>query len=370
MGNYENFDVEDFLCDEFFIKWVLKPEKELDLFWAEWRSKHPDREPVIAQARKIARSIAIEPIDQQLSDAEVRSIVEYVEENGTDFLVQRNDEVFFPPQKAPGKNDRLHWFKIAASILFFIIAGIALNKMVSRKPATKFPSTEVGHLMSYFNSTGQSRLIRMSDGSLAVLKPNSKLTYPASFSGDKREVYLEGEAFFEVHKNHLKPFFVYAKNMVTKVLGTSFTVRAFTNDNEFKVVVNTGKVLVFNSKQAANQVFHSVTLVPNQEAIFQRPLAEFKKDSVTAPSVLSKEVAAKEFTFSNAPLSTVINKLEQAYHVNITYDEKRFGNATLTASLSNLPLDEKVKLIAKAINAQCDFTDGLIVIKENSAANQ
>jgi transmembrane sensor len=221
-------------------------------------------------------------------------------------------------------------------------------------------------LNEYDNTSKTSKIVRFADGSLAVLKPKSKLRYPTTFTGKTRTVYLEGEAFFEVQKDAAKPFLVYSEDIITQVVGTSFTVKAFGGADEFKVIVNTGKVKVFHKDQLEKENPQVVTVIPHQQATCKRNTTAIKKDTVATPLLLTKETATQSFTLNRVTLSEVIVKLEEAYGVQINYDKSLLGKQVLTAQLANLPLDQKVELICKAINAVCKFSNGEIYIYHQS----
>ncbi|SDE05502.1 FecR family protein [Mucilaginibacter pineti] len=359
MTNYTNFEVEDFLHDDFFIDSVLKNAPNHQIFWEQWLAEHPDRKSAVTQAREIILSIRIKPLTDELSDSEVNDIIANLQQ-----------QTLSQPQFIGRKFYQTGWFRIAAAALLFATALLVVFRVNNRQLpdtenrniASSKPATQTNELLEVTNHTTQAKLVRMSDGSLAVLKPGSGLKYQKYFS-QKREVFLDGEAFFEVHKNPQMPFFVHSHDMAVRVLGTSFTVKN-QNDNTFKVVVNTGKVLVYNQKaaQKANKEKYEVTLVPNEQVTYAINEFKFKKESLAVPLILSKEVALKEFTFENAALADIIEKIDKAYGVNIEYDKAKLGNISLNASLSDRPLDEKVKLLCKAINASCAFIDGRIII--------
>lgn len=356
MNSYEHYGVEDFLCDDSFIEWVLNPGAPDEAFWNDWVQSNPGRAHIVSRARDIISSLAVKPLQEELSSREVSSIVAYVRQHGFEAALEK---------KATVPLYKKYAFGAVAAVLVLVFTGIYLYRNDRGTQPVKTAVVTVDTLSGYTNSSGVARIIRMSDSSLAILQPHSKLLYPPSFAGLKREVFLEGEAFFEIHKNASQPFLVHSQDMVTEVLGTSFTIRSFAADRQFKVIVNTGKVLVYRESDSGKSA--PVAVVPNQEVVFEREQSTFKKDTLETPLPLSKAVASKKFSFYEAPVADIIRSLEEAYHVHIQYDEPRLGNLTLTASLSNLPLDEKIKLICKAINAQCDFRNGQIVITDNSS---
>jgi transmembrane sensor len=354
MINYDKYELEDFLHDDFFISWVLKGTELHHTFWHEWLLSNPERQVLIDQARTIVLAIQIQPLDYKLTDKQVDQAIKKIQQQA----FTTND----PQAIRSVKFYQMWWFRVAASLILILSVGFLLLRPFGllHKPAVQKADN---NFVSFVNKTKESELVRMIDGSLAVLTPGSSLKYPKLFNTATRQVYLEGQAFFEVHKNPAKPFLVYSQNMVTRVLGTSFTVRAMHQEKEFKVTVNTGRVMVYQKEGPKNHnTTNRVTLIPNEEATFQREDAHFKKMTLTVPLILSKEVARKEFTFRDATLAEIIKKLNQAYGVNIEYDEKRLGKEILSASLSDRPLDEKVNFICQAINAKCEIADGHIRI--------
>jgi transmembrane sensor len=190
------------------------------------------------------------------------------------------------------------------------------------------------------------------------------------FAANKREVYLTGEAFFEVTKNPKRPFYVHASELITRVLGTSFSVMAFNGDKQFRVVVNTGKVAVYrNSVPEAEASKEGVLVTPNQQAVFYRKEEKMVKNALPKPTLLSREISQKIFNFNQTPFSKVISTLNEAYGINIDYN-KNLSNCLLTASLTDQPLYEKLDLICKAVEAKYDIIDGEIDIDGKGCQNQ
>ncbi|SEP02337.1 FecR protein [Mucilaginibacter gossypiicola] len=353
MTNYSDYEVEDFLHDDFFINCVLNNTADQQAFWDQWLLDNPDRKKVIDSARQIISSINIKPLANGLADDEVNILVSHVQSH---FYDEK-------PEARTLKLYQTQWFRIAAILLMFITAGLIFLKTRTNPTSKLSLAVEANGYINITNNTTESKLIRMADGSLAVLKPGSGLRYPKSFKMG-REAFLNGEAFFEIHKNPAMPFVVHSHEMAVRVMGTSFTVKSFSINNEFKVIVNTGKVLVYNQKEVRKNELPKamVTLLPNQQVTYTAKLTLVKKETLPVPLTLSPPVAQKEFTFDDAPLSEIIDKINKAYAVNIEYDKAAIGNINLSASLSDRPLDEKIKLICKAINASCQFIDGRIII--------
>ncbi len=356
MKSYQEYEVEDFISDDFFIGWVLGPDLASSEFWDTWITQNPDRVTRLENARNILLAITVVPNEKQLSDDDVSNIIEYVKERSI-----RHEEIIPKPYHI---NRIFTWYNIAASLLILCIAG--LSYFYLKSPVEKRISYDASPDSVFLNDVtkihneGKERaLVELNDGSIAILSPGSSLTYPKIFDASHRDVFLEGEAFFEVLKNARRPFLVRTKHLITKVLGTSFTVRATAN-LAFKVVVHTGKVLVYDPDKKKRETW--VMLTPNQQATFLTSSSQFKTDTIMRPLMLSAVSANKLFFFKETPLSVIVERFEQAYQVNIIYNRAKYGNITVSGDLSDLMLNEKIKFICKAINARFEIDGGRIVI--------
>lgn len=349
MDKYNNFEVEDFAGDENFMAWVLTPNQQQNEFWTNWLQAHPEKQEHVARARNILLSLKPKSASSSLSESEIDAISNRIQQS---INIDEQGPVI---RKLSGRL----WLRVAAVLLVvFTLGALLFRNKYSTAPMVV---NNQNAYVNYVNNGAQPKIIVLGDSSLVVLKPKSSLRYPRTFAANERKVELTGEAFFEVHKNHKWPFLVYSKMVITRVLGTSFTVKAFPG-KEAQVTVNTGKVQV-TRKDANNKILSEVILLPNEEASTIQAEVQLQKKSLKVPLMLSQPVANKVFSFTEAPLSEIVEKLEQAYHVPINYDHEKYAHATVTASLSKLPLDEKIRMICKAIDAECDMADGVITIK-------
>lgn len=355
--DYSNFEVGDFLSDDSFIRWVKNPSAQHNEFWHDWLMRHPEKRDAVENARLLLETYDVQNKTHELTQLELSKLTGQV---------QARIDAMDHGQRKKGILIYFNWARVAAILIAVTTFGIWLYTAVHQNQVNivKIPDNQ---LIRYTNNTSQSKFLRLEDGTLIILKPRSSVHFPKIFNGPKREVSLQGEAFFEVHKNPARPFLIHSGNMTTSVLGTSFTIKAFSGDRKYRVIVNTGKVLVSEQRGPAAKPL-SVTLFPHQQAILYNDRTKLIKDTVSTRLILAAEVARKEFSFYNTPVVTVIKKLEMAYHVNIEFNEKELAGSTFTASLSDLPLDEKIIVICKTINANYDFSDGRIQI--NKPINQ
>jgi ferric-dicitrate binding protein FerR (iron transport regulator) len=257
-----------------------------------------------------------------------------------------------------------HWFRqtgsVAASILLLLgLFGYGLWQWSGDRPE------RVDLLSIRMNNTRQPMQIRLDDGSLVTLEPGSFLRFPDHFAQTKREVFLTGEAFFSVTRQPQRPFLVVTDRVVTRVLGTSFRVKAFGGKANVSVTVRTGKVSVFSrpaSNTVGKELANAVVLVPNQRAVFYPADARLVKTLAENPVLLTADQKQLDFDFTNTPLPAVFEQLEKAYGLDFVYDADILAHCTLTARLGNESLYEKLTLISEVTHVRHEIIDGQVVI--------
>ncbi|MES1159200.1 MAG: FecR family protein, partial [Bacteroidota bacterium] len=274
----------------------------------------------------------------------------------------------------PGfKRHFTRWYA-AAAVLLLVAAGIGLTLYMksSGKPVSYAYKNVVPkvRLIESVNTSGQPVNLRLPDGSTIELAAESRIAYPNNFdSAETRDVYLSGEAFFTVTKQPRRPFRVFANEIVTKVLGTSFRIRSFENDSAIKVVVRTGKVSVYsqttvdNKETASPYTLGGIILTPNQELVYQKDQQKFRRVLMDNPVMVLPAAADKTLLYDDAPLIKVFNQLDNNYGISIVYDNEALKNCTITADLRTVPFYEKLDLMCKAIGAKYEVIDGQVVIQ-------
>jgi transmembrane sensor len=253
---------------------------------------------------------------------------------------------------------------IAASVIialsFFLFSQNPINEIVTTIEESKKEHFEIN------NSTLSEKEIKLEDGTIVTLKRNSSLRYDKDFNQTKRVVYLKGEAFFNVARNVKKPFFVYANDLVAKVLGTSFRVKAYETDKDVMVIVKTGKVSVYSTKTTIKSLdpeTQGMVLTPNQQITFERQEEKMVRSLIPKPVILLSQAELKEFSFKSTPVSKIFDAIEKAYGVDIVSDDEMLKNCRITTSLTNETLFEKLEVICMAIEANYKVIDAQIIIE-------
>ncbi len=184
---------------------------------------------------------------------------------------------------------------------------------------------------------GKRSFITLSEGTKVWLNSGSKLIFPPVFEGNKREVRLEGEGFFEVTPDKEKPFFVKTDAFTMKVYGTKFNVQAYNQDQSYSIVLVEGKVgMNANEGSALSEVF----LAPNQKALISKDEKTFDISDVENMEVYTAWVDGY-LTFTNEDVSVLLKKISRYYNVDIEVDlpkdwEKIYGKLDLKEDIERV----------------------------------
>lgn len=368
MKEFRLFDIYDFLMDDDFIRWVEEGKEEDNEFWNNWLAQHPDKHLTIVEARRILQALA--PNKAAASDWEKEMEVEKL-------LCTIGAQPVNKPESPVLPISRYKKWWYAAAVLFILLAA-SISCFILTRSATvgKFDYacvTPSKQLIENVNTSGKPVKLLLPDESIVELGAGSRIAYANNFdSTQTRDVYLLGEALFTVIKNPARPFRVFANEIVTKVLGTSFTVRSFNKDSIIQVTVRTGKVSVYsqdntsNAETASPNQLGGIILTPNQELVYKKSNREFKKTLLQNPVVITPDmVDQKIMLYDDAPVEKVFAQLSRIYGVNIDYDKDLLKKCTVTADLRSETFYRKLDLICKAIGADYEIIDGQVVIQSS-----
>lgn len=168
------------------------------------------------------------------------------------------------------------------------------------------PGVSVAKLQSTKTTSRSKSNIYLTDGSVVTLNSQTVLRYPASFTGATREVYLNGEAFFNVAKDHKHPFIVHAGKMSIKVLGTAFNVRSYSNDQHSETTLIRGAIEVTLSDRPSDRII----LKPSEKLILNSTTIQKYIGNNHTPAVVHDSVntnyALTNLTYLRSNDTTVV----------------------------------------------------------------
>ena len=277
---------------------------------------------------------------------------------------------FIKPLQPVRRLTTFRWTAVAASIL--ILLGVFFTL---RNKELLVAGNNAGIRTGWVKKTNTSTeklLVKLPDGSEVNLSPKSSIEYPSVAQNNKREVYLTGDAFFEIQKSKTKPFFVYTGKVITKVLGTSFFVKAENENKQVSVEVVTGRVAVFEKSEKEETSLPEVILTPNQKTAYLSDEKQFVTSLVDAPKpIIAKENNEKSvsFEFEEEPLRNVIERLSHSYGIKIELESENLGECPLTANLSNLSLYAQLDMICAATKSNYTLKGTTILTGGKGCAN-
>jgi transmembrane sensor len=362
----ENITV--YLEDRQFICWVFSPGHELDEWWKAFETANPHEKENIQLARRILQKLHTN--DKELSEEEkiilFTRILKQVESDrpthktrkliagflkyaavailffaiGALLFYQKNN--FKPQYFSQEFNEPVY---TEEAVLIRPGAGnivlnsqksviehrhdgqvVVNNQVMESASDAKKRTPEMNQLIIPYGKTSE---IILPDGSKVWLNAGSRLIYPEFFVDKTREVFLIGEAFFEVEHDDKKPFIVQTSDLRIRVLGTRFNVSAYPTDHLIETVLTEGKVKL---EQHTSGLFPETTeLKPGQLAAFSKTERTMQLKTVdTEHYTLWKQNLIK---FESTDLSRVVKKLERYFNIRFKYDDPFLGGIKISGKL-------------------------------------
>ncbi|MGV3557059.1 FecR family protein [Larkinella arboricola] len=240
---------------------------------------------------------------------------------------------------------------------YYFISGDRINRLQTLLESNRGSQSRAGLItQEEIAPRGIRRSVQLSDGSLVKLNSDTKMSFPQTFNGSKRTVALKGEAFFNVERDESKPFIISLEGVTIKVLGTSFNVKNYTDEQEVEVTVRSGRVSVSLESDSSA----SIILEKDQKLTFNKNTDTFHITGVNAEQESSWINGSLQF--NKTPLRNVEHTLEKWYNVDIIIQDESLYKASLTGSHLNESLVSMLESVTYAIGAQYKIQGRTIVI--------
>lgn len=287
--------------------------------------------------------------------------------------------------KYPGKTSKATVLKFNSKIIYHVAVAACFILLVgtgwywlAKSPSLKSKMPEQAGINKapnnytwVSNEDGYEKNVLLSDGSVITLQPKGTLYYPLTFTGNTREVYLTGNAFFKIFHNPAKHFIVHTGGLLTEVLGTSFSITHDAKTDKIEVAVVTGKVSVYEQSKMDNVTADlppsSIVLTPNQKVIYNSLNNQFVTSLVEDPKPLESARPIMDttgrFVFEEAPLSKVLNELTKVYGIDISTETKSLDNCHFTGDITKQDLYKKLDIICQSTHSFYEVKGTEIIIK-------
>lgn len=263
------------------------------------------------------------------------------------------------PKQKPTKN--IKDFPIAASVILMIgIVFTALFVISQFRPEdeSNLSSAESTYPV-ITKSTPNKRMFRMrlSDGSFVHMNAVSTISYPQQFESDRREIEISGEAYFDIERDENRPFNIKVRDYEVTVLGTSFNVVAYPDEDEFAVSVESGTVQVNLNDRTTDPI----VLTNNQKLIYSPDTGKLKIMEMNAEDELSWRRGI--LRFDATPMARVEKMLERWYGVEILVQDSSIYNKTLSGVHQNENLKSVIEALTYATGTKYLISENKIIIK-------
>jgi len=337
--DYSRYSLSDLLEDDHFIRWVIAPEADDDAFWLTYIKEHPEQAEIIHQASSVIRVYRM-----QVAFANAEGQVAVWDRIGDTLNEQRSVRELSSSYSI--------FYKIAAAVALIIVSGAVLWFTVYSD-----------HVIQ--TAYGEVRTITLPDHSRVTLNGNSKLRYSRYWNDDAaREVWLEGEAYFDVvHLNRDaanitagQRFVVHSAAVNLEVLGTTFNVEQRCDNTNITLI--SGKVRV-DVADEAHESSGSRILEPGDHLVYVKTkLVEHKRmqklSTVTA-------WMSHSFAYSNPQLADIARVLQDDYGYKVEADDSLL-QLRIEGEISVSGVPELLSTVEATLGLRIEKSDQRIVI--------
>ncbi|NJO24639.1 MAG: hypothetical protein HC867_00905 [Bacteroidia bacterium] len=275
----------------------------------------------------------------------------YVDEDGKLVFIEQAGETQTSVNKKPWQGKLVRSLAIAASAV--IIAGII---WVINKPAGNSKIAEVKTLTKKFTERKELKYLLLPDSTQVWLNTASSLQFPDEFKSDKREVYLTGEAYFDVKHADKIPFLIHTRNITTTVLGTAFNIKAYAGQKEIMVSVTRGKVKVSRDDKL-------IAVLTRGKAV---------RISNATEQVVEREVPVEHIAswqqgnlvYDDAAMEDIVKDLQNVFNAEIRIDDTALSRVSITTSFSrDIGAERALEILGRLTNKKIINQNGVFVIR-------
>ena len=344
------FKVEDFILNEEFKIWIYYPNKESNAFWTKVFEENPSQMTNALLAKEVLLNLGASAYE--LKDEESIKLWKKIELQVEDFNCEYFSKI--RPIQTKLEFDKplrernfgfLSAFRIAGIFLLAIlIAFLASHFFSNQNLSDRVAVLKKNELKVVKTVPGVKSSLTMSDGTKVLINSGSSLQFLTNFENDKRVVFLEGEAYFEVAKDSLRPFSVITGSVTTTALGTSFNISAYPSE-VVNVALVEGLVKVDANLKDTSRIF----LKKGESASVNVDMGKIKKQQFDSELILAW--TNKKIIFQGVHLPEALRILENWFGVTFNIETKPTHEITLYGVFQ----DETLENILENLSYTADF---------------
>ncbi len=244
-------------------------------------------------------------------------------------------------------------YRIAAALVIGVFIGIAANSLMQKDPQPVYYTA--------FSPKGSVSEMQLPDGTTIMLNSDSRIKYSINGEDGNREVFLEGEAWFDVAKQDGKPFIVQTPYYVVNVLGTKFNVKAYSDDDEVVTTLEEGSIKIGSTKKL--NLKEEVQLKPGEQLSYTKSSKELTLKKVNTEWYTSwKE---NKLILVNMSLKDFVIILERKYGVDIELKDEQILGLHVDCTIKNESIFEILNLLKRTLPLDYEVIGQKIVVKSN-----
>jgi len=247
------------------------------------------------------------------------------------------------------------WMRVAAMFILPLLTAAAVYFYMPRDESV--PTQLVVAV-----ERGQKANITLPDGSKVWLNSQSKLTYSTNYNIKKRELQLDGEAYFEVAHNPNKPFIVQSNDISVEALGTAFGVKAYNEDKLISSILMKGKVLVTTPDGVT-------ILTPNERIMYDKTTHKKVQSTVTNATDFTGWIH-NELRFEDESLGDIAKTIQRTYNVEVLFASGVLKNQRYTGTINNNSLESVLNIISLTSPISFKINNQQVTLSENNKPKQ
>jgi ferric-dicitrate binding protein FerR (iron transport regulator) len=363
-----NLSVEELVIDDSFHNYCFQKKEEDVLFWEEYILANSAEKEKIDEAKQLVLGLtAMLKKEQEVQTGETKANPAKV--------------ISLPLRKFAGKKIKIYATVAAAAVALVLISiKFFIAPVPASKPATAMAVQKQApaDAQVFTTGNGEKRLFILPDSTKFWLNSGSELRVDKGFGKENRQVYLSGEALFDVTHNKSFPFIVHIHKYDIKVLGTLFNVKAYPGDNQSETSLIRGKVeiqMTNSSRKILLSPNQKVVIdtrddnvaenkekqtVPQRIAVVMLPLSYNSKDN----TVIETAWAQNRLEIVDESFADIKEKLERWYNVKITFNDEEVSKYRFSATFEKETIQQVLKALQNAYPFTYETKDNDITISK------
>lgn len=365
--------IEELLCDESFQQYCRGENRSDILFWEKWIRENPDKEPIVAGARRLYGLLSLGQGNRLEQLSALKEAVDRRAYLQQELLSRQESDNTMPAPVM--KLRRKPWLKYAASILILITAGLLAY--------LKYGSRALAHPANYEYYTGlhDRKTILLPDSTVVMLNENSRLLINRDFDAHHRQVTITGEAFFDVQHDAAHPFLVNTTQYTIRVLGTTFNVRSYPGKDTTETTLLTGKIEIIRDT-TGGKAEQKIVLKPNEKFMLTAVAAGTGAQPDRQPPLNKGEVikpvmdtasrrltetswARNKMEIKDRTLGEIAIQLEAWYGIAIRFADDTVKSYRYTATFDDETIISVLRYLQQSYPFSYTIKDDCIVIATN-----